>query len=93
MGCSCTNHDGTLSTRCFGTCKDKIILHVEEQKRDPMGGFAEMIMNQVKTLINHRMTTLKLEFQKEQFDLYNDAFLKGIKEGIRLRDSYGNDFE
>ena len=94
MACKCTNPDGTLSQMCTGACaKEVIVKHVDEVKRDPMNGFAELIMSQVEAMIRNRMTTLQVTFQKEQFDTYKKAYIEGIHEGIAIgkrliRDDY-----
>lgn len=83
MACKCKNPDGTLSNECFGACvKDSIVKQEEDAKRDPMNGFAELILSQVEQRIQNRMTSLQLTFQKEQFDLYKKAFLDGLNEGV-----------
>lgn len=85
MACKCLNPDGTLSSRCVGACvKESIINQEENARRDPMNGFAELIMSQVEQRIQNRVTTLQVSFQKEQFDLYKKAFLDGLKEGIAI---------
>ena len=94
MACKCTNPDDTLSQMCTGACvKEVIVKHVDEVKRDPMNGFAELIMSQVEAMIRNRMTTLQVTFQKEQFDTYKKAYIEGIHEGIAIgkrliRDDY-----
>ena len=94
MACKCTNPDGTLSQMCTVACvKEVIVKHVDEVKRDPMNGFAELIMSQVEAMIRNRMTTLQVTFQKEQFDTYKKAYIEGIHEGIAIgkrliRDDY-----
>jgi diacylglycerol kinase family enzyme len=85
MACKCKNPDGTLSDVCIGACvKDSIVKQEEEARRDPMNGFAELILSQVEQRIQNRMTTLQVTFQKEQFELYKKAFLDGLNEGIEI---------
>jgi hypothetical protein len=85
MACNCKKEDGTLSDRCFGACvKDSIVKQKEEAIRDPMNGFAELILSQVDQRIQNRMTSLQVTFQKEQFELYKKAFLDGLNEGIAI---------
>lgn len=94
MACKCTSKDGTLAQMCTGACvKEVIVKHVEEAKRDPMNGFAELIMSQVEIMIRNKMTTLQVTFQQEQFDNYKKAYIDGIHEGIAIgkrliRDDY-----
>ena len=85
MACKCTNPDGTLSQMCTGVClKEVIVKHVDAVKRDPMNGFAELILSQVEVMIRNKMTTLQVAFQKEQFDAYKKAYIEGIHEGIAI---------
>lgn len=94
MACKCTNPDGTLAQMCTGACvKEVVASFVEDVKREPMNGFAELIMSQVEAMIRNRMTTLQVTFQKEQFDTYKKAYIEGIHEGIAIgkrliRDDY-----
>jgi len=92
MACKCKNQDGTLSDKCFGDClKDSIAKQVEDSRRDPMNGFAELILSQVEQRIQNRMTTLQVKFQQEQWDLYKKAYLDGLKEGITIARSIHNE--
>ncbi len=80
MACSCKNDDGTLMDRCLGICKESIVHHTEEQERDPVNGFVEMIMDRVDTLIYEKMKDLRIKFEKDQYKIY----LEGIKDGVSL---------
>lgn len=85
MACTCKNEDGTLAKNCIGKCvKKSIIKQEEDARRDPMNGFAELILSQVEQRIKSQMTVLTLSFKKEQFDVYKEAFLDGINEGIKI---------
>lgn len=85
MACECRDNEGNLLKMCVGTCIKKAVLQQEEQtKRDPMQGFAELILSQVDQRIRNQMTTLRVIFEKEKLELYKTAFLDGIKEGIRI---------
>jgi hypothetical protein len=86
MACNCLNEEGQPTQMCRGTCnKLKAIINNqhEEQIRDPMNGFAELILSQVDKLIAQRMDSLRIEFQKEQFDMYKKAFIEGLEVGLR----------
>lgn len=88
MACNCNKEDGTLSGICFGTCKSHIGFITGEAERDPLNGFAELILSQVEKRIERQMYQLKIEFQAEQIKLYKEAFLEGIKAGMVLKDEY-----
>lgn len=91
MPCTCKNSDGTLSDVCFGLCaKDSIVKHLENIERDPMKGFADLILSQVDQRIQNRMTQLQVTFEKEQFNVYKKAFLEGLNEGIEIGRSISN---
>ena len=85
MACQCKNPDGTLKSMCVGDCvKGSIIQQEESARRDPMNGFAELIMSQVDQRIQNRMTTMHVQLQKEQLEIYKQAFIEGLKEGIGI---------
>ena len=85
MTCKCTNFDGTLSDICYGTCKkESIIKQEEDARRDPLNGFAELILSQVEKIIQNRMTSLQITFQKDQFELSKKSYREGILDGIEI---------
>lgn len=88
MTCKCLNHDGTSSEICFGTCRleSMIVEQDKQQQRDPLNGFAELILSQVDKIIDRRIMQCRVEFEKSQIALYKTAFLEGIKEGMKLKE-------
>ncbi len=85
MACDCRDKEGNLLSMCVGACVKKVLIQQEEQvKRDPMQGFAELILSQVEQRIRNQMNSLRVSFEKEKLELYKSAFLEGIKEGLRL---------
>jgi hypothetical protein len=86
MACTCKDAEGNPLNRCIGLClvKDAIYTITDEQKREPLNGFAELILSQVDKMISERLNKFHLnldnDFQGEVFDAYN----KGIKYGIEL---------
>ena len=94
MACRCRLPDGTLSAVCMGACvKESIIRQEEDARRDPLNGFAELILAQVERLIQSKMTALQVSFQQEQFDLYKKAFIEGLKEGLAIgRGTHNEDY-
>ena len=97
--CQCKEADGSFSLICYGLCKTNIIKQHQaqerdpSQERDPLNGFAELIMAQVDKLISQRLHDIQVTFYKEQIINYKEAFLEGIKEGLKLQNnSYDNGF-
>jgi len=85
MACNCKNDDGSLSKVCFGTCIKKSIRQQEENaSRDPLNGFAELIMSQVSNMLDYKIQKIQIRFQEDQIKLYKSAFLEGINEGIKI---------
>lgn len=85
MACTCTNRDGTLSLLCYGSClKSAQVQQDENAKRDPMKGFAELILSQVEDRIKNNMNLLRIEIEQEKLELFKEAFIEGIKAGIAI---------
>ncbi len=88
MSCQCKDENGQPSDRCYGTCgtisKKAIVQAQEKVSRDPMAGFAELILSQVEKRIAYRMAELTIKFERSQIDLYQKAFKEGLKEGIAI---------
>ena len=64
--------------------KNSIIQQEEDAKRDPLSGFAELVLSQVEQRIKNHMNILRVELEHEKLDIYKMALLEGIKEGIVL---------
>ena len=91
MPCNCKNEDGTLSDRCYGKCvKDSIVKQSEEASRDPLNGFAELILSQVDRRIQNQINALQVKFEREKVEIYKEAFLDGLKEGISIGKDFGH---
>jgi hypothetical protein len=85
MSCECRNQDGTLSEICFGTCKIGVIVEQEmQQQRDPLNGFAELILAQVDKRIEYQLLQSTLKARKEYFEDYKEAFVEGFKQGFKF---------
>ena len=85
MACKCKNQDGTPSQTCMGTCKLDVIKEQEiQQQRDPLNGFAELILAQVDKRLDLRLAKFHLELHDEFLQDYKKAFLEGLKEGIAI---------
>jgi hypothetical protein len=86
MACKCKNEDGSLSSRCMGTCVEREMCRqsAEIQERDPLNAFREEMLGRMHEILEDRMKDFKLDFQKQQIDLYKTAFLEGIKEGLAI---------
>ncbi len=85
MACECRNSDGSLSGFCLGNCvRNSIIQQEENAKRDPLQGFAELVLAQVEQRIINHMNILRVDLEKEKLDVYKKAFLEGINEGIAI---------
>lgn len=86
MTCKCKNEDGSFASRCMGTCVEREMCRVsaEMQERDPLNAFKEEMLKRMHEILEDRMKDFKLDFQRQQIDLYKTAFLEGIKEGIDL---------
>jgi len=90
MACNCKNEDGTLSQRCFGTCLKKEIIDQEiQQQRDPLNGFAEMIIAQVDKRIDYALNNFNVKLQKDWFIESSEIFLEGFKEGYNFHKDNG----
>ena len=90
MPCNCRNEDGSLAGRCFGACKVEFIIEQEKkQQRDPMNGFAEFAMAQVDKHLEYKFAQFRADILKEQREINNEEFLKGIKHGIMLAKEFG----
>lgn len=85
MPCNCKNEDGSLAGRCFGTCKIDVIVEQEmQQQRDPLNGFAELVMSQVEKLVTRRLDIFRIEMMKYNREISHEDFIKGLKEGIKI---------
>jgi hypothetical protein len=85
MPCNCRNEDGSLSGRCFGTCKIDVIVEQEmQQQRDPLNGFAELDMSQVEKSVTRRLDIFRIEMMKYNREISHEDFIKGLKEGIKM---------
>lgn len=93
MACNCRNEDGSLSGRCFGTCKIDVIVEQEmQQQRDPLNGFAEIILAQVDRRIEYQILQSTLKARKEYFEDYKEAFTDGFKQGFKFAKEDNNDY-
>lgn len=85
MVCKCVDSNGSLLDKCIGTCKIEVIhLQMEQQHRDPLNGFAELIMSQVDKLISSRIYDLKFDILKESKKIQREEFMEGLREGIEI---------
>jgi len=92
MACNCKNSDGTMSDKCYGTCKKHIIVEQEmQQQRDPLNGFAELILVQVDDRIERALNKFHVSLQKELSIECKDVFLDGFYEGFKFYRKFHDD--
>lgn len=85
MACKCKNQDGTPSQLCTGMCKLEVIKEQQlQQERDPLNGFAELVMGQVNKLMDNRFNEFQVRTDKEFMANYQKFFLEGFKQGFKF---------
>lgn len=98
MACNCRNVDGTLSRECLGACvKLKAsIINQQESNRDTTNGLVEIVLGRANRFLEDKFSELKIrleiEQQREVFELYKEAFVDGIKAGIKLSVEIDKDY-
>ena len=91
MACKCINQDGSLSDKCYGTCKKDIILEQEEQQRDPLNGFAELILKQVDQRIDFAINKFHVKVQRDFYVDLRHEYTQGFKDGFEFAKDNGYD--
>lgn len=85
MACSCKHPDGSYMEKCIGSCiKESIIQQQENAKRDPLNGYGELILSQVDKIIDYKLKSLIVKFEKEKIEIWKEAFCDGLKNGIEI---------
>ena len=89
MACNCVCEDGNLLSKCIGTCDKAAGIESQKQSgRDPLQGVMDIIYAQVAKMISSSITYTKVEFQKDQIEIYKEGFKEGIKFGMELEERY-----
>lgn len=90
MACNCINEDGERRSICLGTCdKSKVIEQQKEQSRSGLQEMMDIIHERVNMIVNDKIAYTRVEFQREQVQTYNFAFMEGIEFGIELFKRHG----
>lgn len=84
MACECRDGAGNLLDVCAGLCQKKPFKAIGQLERDPMNGFAELILGQVNKMIENKLNEFQVKMVQFQIDAHQKAFIEGLKEGIDI---------